>query len=142
MAVLLHFTYSPGSSGQFFHAFAASLMPRYIPIVFSLSQAAWIILDSSIKSSMYWEYTQNTSSSESKAKQIHAAVIFLKLLDHAPTSCSQSPLLPVSPNRQNSSRNLSLIFSRREIRIGWWGMRKNGAICSGFTQILKGGRIG
>ena len=32
----------------------------------AMQQAARIILDSSIKSSMYWEYTQNTSSSESK----------------------------------------------------------------------------
>ena len=60
------FYYNPCLSGQIFHAFATSLMFRYIPIVFSLSQAARIILDSSIKSSMYWEYTQNTSSSESK----------------------------------------------------------------------------
>ena len=48
------------------HASAASLMFRYIRIVFSSAQAARIILDSSIKSSIYWEYTQNTSSSESK----------------------------------------------------------------------------
>ena len=47
----------PGRSRQLF---------RYISIVFSSAQAARIILASIIRSSMYWEYTQNTSSSESK----------------------------------------------------------------------------
>ena len=47
-------------------------------------------------------------------KQIHSAVVFLKLPYHAPDKPLPVSLLPVSPSRRNSSvRNPSLIFSRR-----------------------------
>ena len=62
ISVLQHFIIIPVCVTSSFTSF----IPRYIFIVLSSSQAARIILASIIKSSIYWEYTQNTSSSESK----------------------------------------------------------------------------
>lgn len=109
------FYYNPCLSGQLFHAFATSLMFRYIPIVFhchrppgSFGQQHQVIDVLGVHAEHIFVGVE--------VKQIHAAVVFLELLDHAPDK--PLPILAAADQSQPSEflcPESVTDFSRREI---------------------------